>query len=90
MKKDSLHCYCSNKVYINFYNTSANLSVGNATGDAKLHVGSGTTSTGNIYQRYFSIVLGDGTATQTLSNVCAIFDSSLWCKDKITVSVSGD
>ena len=76
----------SNKTYINYYNTSANLAVGGALGDAKLHVGTGTASTGNIYQRYVSIVLGDGTATQTLSDVCAIFDSSLWCKSKITIS----
>jgi hypothetical protein len=47
---------------------------------------SGSTSTGNIFQRYFSIVLGDGTNTQTLTDVCAIFDSSVWCKSKYTVS----
>jgi hypothetical protein len=33
-----------------------------------------------------SIVLGDGTATQTLTDVCAIFESSVWCKSKFTVS----
>jgi hypothetical protein len=53
---------------------------------AKLHVASGSTSTGNIYQRYLSIIIGDGTNTQTLTDVCAIFDSSVWCKSKFTTS----
>jgi hypothetical protein len=52
----------------------------------KLHVASGSTSTGNIYQRYLSIIIGDGTNTQTLTDVCAIFDSSVWCKSKFTTS----
>jgi hypothetical protein len=50
------------------------------------NVGTGTASTGNIFKRYLNIVLGDGSATQTLSDVCAIFDSSVWCKSKFTTS----
>jgi hypothetical protein len=49
-------------------------------------VGSGAASTGNIYQRYISLIIGDGTATQTLTDVCAIFDSSVWCKSRFTTS----
>jgi hypothetical protein len=77
----------SNKIYINSYNTSGFLGVGSAgIADAKLHVGSGAASTGNIYQRYISLIIGDGTATQTLTDVCAIFDSSVWCKSRFTTS----
>jgi hypothetical protein len=53
---------------------------------SKLHVSSGAFSTGNIFQRYLSIILGDGSATQTLTDVCAIFDSSVWCKSRFTTS----
>jgi len=60
--------------------------VGTLSPAAKLHVASGSTSTGNIFQRYLSIILGDGTATQTLTDVCAIFDSSVWTKSKFTTS----
>ena len=59
---------------------------GDFSPSAKLHVSSGSTSTGNIFQRYLSIIVGDGTATQTLTDVCAIFDSSVWCKSKFTTS----
>jgi hypothetical protein len=78
----------SNKVLINGFNTSGFLGVGNAAiADAKLHVGSGTTSTGNIYQKYYSIFLNDQTPqNQTLTDVCAIFESSVWCKSKFTTS----
>ena len=73
-------------VYINFFNTAGLLSVGGAIAEAKLHVGSGAKSTGSIFQRYLSIVIGEGTATQTLTDVCAIFESSVWCKSRYTVS----
>jgi len=53
---------------------------------AKLHIASGLFSTGSIFQRYLSIILGDGSATQTLTDVCAIFGSSVWCKSRYTVS----
>jgi hypothetical protein len=77
----------SNKIFINGFNTSGFLGVGSAgIADAKLHVGSGAASTGNIYQRYISLIIGDGTATQTLTDVCAIFDSSVWCKSRFTTS----
>jgi len=78
-----------NIVVINGYNSSANLAVGNGatTADAKLHVGSGSASTGNIYQKYYSIIINDQTPQyQTLSDVCAIFESSVWCKSKYSVS----
>ena len=71
---------------MNFFNTNGTLSVSTSAGDAKLHVGSGSSSTGSIFQRYLSIVIGDGTATQTLTDVCAIFESSVWCKSRYTVS----
>jgi hypothetical protein len=64
-------------IYINFFNTAGLLSVGGAIAEAKLHVGSGAKSTGSIFQRYLSIVIGEGTATQTLTDVCAIFESSV-------------
>ena len=84
---DALHLNpftSSNKTYINFYNTSANCSIENATGDAKLHVSYGTPLTGNIYQRLLSLDLGDRTGYQTLSKIYAIFDSSVWTKSKFT------
>jgi hypothetical protein len=74
-------------VYINFFNTAGLLSVGGAIAQAKLHVASGTTSTGSIYQKYYSIFINDQTPqTQTLTDVCAIFESSVWCKSRYTVS----
>jgi hypothetical protein len=76
----------SNIVYANFYNVNGLFSVGGALPAAKLHVGSGATTTGNIYQKYLSVYLQEGYALQTLTNECAIFDSSLWCKDRVTAS----
>ncbi len=63
------------------------LSIGIAAPQAKLHVASGSTSTGNILQKYFSIILNDGNSiTQTLTDVCAIFESSVWCKQRFSTS----
>jgi len=77
----------TNTIYINFFNTAGLLSVGGAIAEAKLHVGSGALSTGNIYQKYYSIFINDQTPQyQTLADVCAIFESSVWCKSKYTVS----
>jgi hypothetical protein len=77
----------SNRIYMNFFNSNGTLSVSTSAGDAKLHVGSGTSSTGNIYQKYYSIFPNDQTPQdQTLTNVCAIFESSVWCKSRYSVS----
>ena len=77
----------SNRIYMNFFNTNGTLSVSTSSGDAKLHVGSGSGSTGNIFQKYYSIIINDQTPqTQTLADVCAIFESSVWCKSRYTVS----
>ena len=80
-------CTNNNNAYINFYNTAGLLSVGGVVPAAKLHVNSGTASTGSIFQKYWSIIINDQTAqTQTLSDVCAIFESSVWCKSRYSVS----
>jgi hypothetical protein len=43
---------------------------------SKLHVSSGSTSTGFIFQKYYSIFLNDQTSqNQTLTDVCAIFET---------------
>jgi hypothetical protein len=52
----------------------------------KLHVSSGSTSTGNTFQnKYYSVFINDQTIQyQTSTDVCAIFESSVWCKQRFT------
>ena len=80
-------CTNNNNVYVNFDNTNGLFSVGGAVPQAKLHLGSGTASTSNTYQKYYSVILNDQTLQyQTLTTVRAIFDSALWPKDRISTS----
>jgi hypothetical protein len=50
------------------------------TPSAKLHVTAGYTETGSVFMRYFNSGQNITTATINVVNVCAIFDTSIWCK----------
>jgi hypothetical protein len=77
----------SNKVYmINYYNTSGFLGVGYVIPEAKLHVASGTSSIGTKSMKYFDWTSTNLVAGSTCTDVCAIFDSSTWCKSSINSS----
>ena len=58
---------------------SGNVGIG-ITPSAKLHVTAGNTETGSQFMRYFNSGQNITTATQNVVNVCAIFDTSIWCK----------
>jgi hypothetical protein len=60
--------------------------IGSIDPQALLQVAPGGTSTGSITQRYFSVGFNLTTTIDPTANVCAIFDSSIWCKDRVTTS----
>jgi hypothetical protein len=66
--------------------SAGRVGIGATNPQALLQVAPGGTSTGSITQRYFSAPINITTTTTATTNVCAIFDSSLWCKDIITSS----
>ncbi len=56
--------------------SASRIAIGDFSPSAKLHVASGSTSTGNTYQKYYSVFINDQTLQyQTLTDVCAIFES---------------
>jgi len=63
-----------------------NVGIGTATANAKLEVASGTASTGAIQQYIHTNSTGITSTTTASTDVCAIFNSSIWCKTKVTVS----
>jgi hypothetical protein len=76
-------------VYINFFNTAGLLSVGGAIAEAKLHVASGSYATGLTTLRYWNVGTTNLTSGGSFNNICAIFDSSIWCKSSY-VAFSSD
>jgi hypothetical protein len=76
-------------VYINFFNTAGLLSVGGAIAQAKLHVASGTYATGLTTLRYWNVGTTNLTLGASFNDICAIFDSSIWCKSSY-VAFSSD
>ena len=76
-------------VYINFFNTAGLLSVGGAIAQAKLHVASGTYATGLTTLRYWNVGTTNITLGASFNDICAIFDSSIWCKSSY-VAFSSD
>ena len=76
-------------VYINFFNTAGLLSVGGAIAQAKLHVASGTYATGLTTLRYWNVGTTNITLGGSFNDICAIFDSSIWCKSSY-VAFSSD
>jgi len=66
------------------------VSIGNISASANLHVASGSINTSNISQRYFNvnnaIQTGITPPLKDLTDVCAIFESTIWCKSYVTTS----
>jgi hypothetical protein len=85
LQSSTVALYVSNSATKSLF--AGSVGVGLLLPDAKLHIASGTTSTGNIYQKYYSVFLNDQTLQyQTLTTVCSIFDSAIWVKDRISTS----
>jgi hypothetical protein len=70
-----------------YISTTGNIGIGLTNPNAKLEIISGTASTGNITQYILSNATTIFTTPSTATaDVCAIFNSSIWCKTKVTVS----
>ena len=55
---------------------------------ARLHVATGSVSTGSVNQRWFDFSNSLQSQTTATTDVCAIFDSSIWCKGRFAATRS--
>jgi len=72
--------------YLTIKGSDGNLGIGVATAGFKLEVASGSGTTGNISLNYFNGSTAPNITTTTVSDICAKFNSSIWCTNWIASS----
>jgi hypothetical protein len=79
--RDSTSYYSSPSKFITY--TDGNVGIGTNNPLTKLHVGTGTFSSGTQNMRYFNYATAETAGSTTLTDTCSVFDSSIWVKSFI-------
>jgi hypothetical protein len=79
--RDSTSYYSSPSKFITY--TDGNVGIGTNNPLTKLHVGTGTFSSGAQNMRYFNYATAETAGSTTLTDTCSVFDSSIWVKSFI-------
>jgi hypothetical protein len=79
--RDSTSYYSSPSKFITYID--GNVGIGTNNPLTKLHVGTGTFSSGTQNMRYFNYATAETAGSTTLTDTCSVFDSSIWVKSFI-------